>query len=198
MRRIHLSLATIIAAGFLFFFTKVSFASEGTIEMLSTTAEDYRCWVASVRMQNQDFRIAFTCRNLIYPVDDNVFNYVLWTQPLDGSKPVKLGVLGLGKGEFRTQKPFSELFVTTEKSKDVKSPENPVIMRGSVESLEAFFGRPTPTPTPTPEKKTTEAGGQELTTRQKLLLALRRAGIAALIALVAIIGLVFVITRSRG
>jgi len=198
MKRLQLFLATIIVTGIFFFFTKEAFASEGTIEMLSTTDERYRCWVASVRMQNQEFRIVFTCRDLIYPVDDNVFNYMLWTTPVDGSKPVKLGVLGLGKGEFRTQKPFSALFVTTEKSKDVRSPQSPVVMRGSVESLESFFGQPpTPTPTPSPEEEVKEEG-QELTTRQKLLLALRRAGIAALIALVAIIGLVFVITRSRG
>jgi hypothetical protein len=182
-------------------------ANEGIIEIISTTDDVYRCWASSVRMQNQEYRIPFTCRNLIYPADDNVFNYVMWATPQNGGDTIKLGALGLGRGVFSTKRPFTNIFVTTERTRDVKTPQGNVVMRGNVESIEPFFQEgPTATPTPTPEG---EEGGQEvgegeeeqpqeLTTREKFLLALRRAGIAALIALVALIGLIFVVTRSRG
>jgi len=78
-------------------------------------------------------------------------------------------------------------------------------MRGNVESIEPFFQEgPTATPTPSTEGGEEELQQEEpeqpseLTTRQKFLLALRRAGVAALIALVALVGLIFVVTRSRG
>ena len=198
---------TLSAMAILFFLAKSAQASEGVIEVVSTTSDVYRCWASSVRMQNQEFRIPFTCRNLIYPANDNVFNYVMWATPQSGGETIKLGALGLGRGQFVTKKAFTSLFVTTERSKDVKTPEGSVVMRGNVEPIEPFFKEgPTPTPTPT----TTAEGGdegktqeeqkpsEELTTREKFLLALKRAGIAALIALVALVGLIFVVTRSRG
>ena len=194
-----------ILAATLLFFAKTLKASEGVIEIVSTTDDVYRCWASSVRMQNQEFRIPFTCRNLIYPANDNVFNYVAWATPQNGGETIKLGALGLGRGEFRTKKAFANLFVTTERSKDVKTPQGTVVMRGNVESIEPFFQEgPTATPTPSTEGGEEELQQEEpeqpseLTTSQKFLLALRRAGVAALIALVALVGLIFVVTRSRG
>ena len=77
-------------------------------------------------------------------------------------------------------------------------------MKGEIKEVEFLEEAATPTPTPAEEEEAVseeekvEAPVQALSTRQKLLLALRRAGIAALVALVAIIGLIFVVTRSRG
>jgi len=147
-----------ILAATLLFFAKTLKASEGVIEIVSTTDDVYRCWASSVRMQNQEFRIPFTCRNLIYPANDNVFNYVAWATPQNGGETIKLGALGLGRGEFRTKKAFANLFVTTERSKDVKTPQGTVVMRGNVESIEPFF-QEGPTATPTPS---TEGGEEEL------------------------------------
>jgi len=193
-------LATCFFVFVLFFLPEVVKASEGVIEITSLTDEPYRCWAASVRMQNQEYKIPFTCRNLIYPASGDVFNYIMWATPKDGGAAIKLGTLGLGRGLFTSKKAFTNLFVTTEKSKDVKAPAGKVVMRGNVEPIEPFFQKG-PTITPEAEKKEVskeEVKPQELTTKQKFLLALRRAGLAALIALVALIGLIFVVTRSRG
>lgn len=193
----------------LFFITDKVIASEGHIQLKSTTGEDYFCRASSYRMQNLEYRIPFSCRSLIYPAGENIFNYLMWATPKDGGKTIKLGVLGLGKGEFKTKTSFRELFVTTESKKDVKTPSGSVVMRGNVESWESLESQTTPTPIPSPEPTEEQKDGEEqkdqtpetteqLTTRQKLVLALKRAGIAALFALVALIGIIFVVSRSRG
>lgn len=198
----------------LFLITKSVYASEGKVELRSTTGEDYKCLAVSLRMQNLEHRIPFSCRNLIYPAGENIFNYVMWATPSNGGTTLKLGALGLGKGEFKTKTSFRELFVTTESSKNVKTPSGTVVMRGNLEPWEFLESQTTPTPTLTPapgeeeQQPEGQEGGQaqdgqegeqqQLTTRQKLILALQRAGIAALFALVALIGIIFVVSRSRG
>lgn len=202
MKKIILILSLILAIGGVFVVAKKAVASEGTVELDSVTGDPFRCFAASIRMQNLEYRIPVTCINLIYPADENIFNYVLWATPSEGGNPVKLGTLGLGRGEYKTKTSFSNLFVTTEASKDTKTPAGRVVMRGDVEEIS--FLRDAVFPTEEPDEDITPAEGEEeeqpaeLTTRQKLGLALRRAGIAALFALVALIGLIFVITRSRG
>ncbi len=200
---------SILVMGLLFLITKTAKASEGKIELRSTTSEDYKCLAISLRMQNLEYRIPFSCRNLIYPAGENIFNYVMWATPTSGGNTIKLGALGLGKGEFKTKSSFSDLFVTTESKKDVKTPTGSVVMRGNVESWEFLETQTSPTPTLTPapgeeqpsqesQPEEDQPQKQELSTRQKLVLALQRAGIAALFALVALIGIIFVVSRSRG
>lgn len=205
MRYLRFSLF-IFTLGTLFLVVRNAIASEGTIELRSTGSESYRCFVASIRMKDLEYRIPFSCRNLIYPADENIFNYILWATPIEGGNPVKLGALALGKGEFKTKTTFSSLFVTIERSSETKTPTGRVVMRGEVKPIKFLEEVETPTPTPskkeaeeiTPGEEVMEEPQQELSTRQKFLLALRRAGIAALFALVALIGLIFVITRARG
>ncbi len=174
-------------------------ASEGTIELRSTTEQDYRCFAASLRMQDLEFRIPYSCRNLIYPIDDSIFNYVVWAQPLEGGTgPVRLGTLGLGKGEFKTKTAFSGLFVTVEASANPRTPSGKIVMRGSVtpiKFLEEEKLSPSPTQPQEIEEKPT-ATIQPLSTREKFITAVRRAGLAAILALAGLIGLIFVITRS--
>lgn len=187
-----------------FYFAKQTIASEGTAELVSITNEPTKCYAASLRMQNLEYRILYSCRYLIYPVDETIFNYVMWATPKDGSKTIKLGTLGLGKGEFKTKTPFTALFVTTESKKDTKTPTGQVVLRGNVEPIKFLEEELTPTPTPSEEEEqATESEAEEettkaMTTKDKLVLALKRAGIAALFALVALIGVIFVVSRSRG
>lgn len=174
-------------------------ASEGTIKLISTTQENYRCFASSLQMLNQVYKVTFSCRELIYPVDSNIFNYILWAQPVGEGNPIKLGSLGLGKGQFEVKSAFSGLFVTTESNARVNKPQGRVVMRGNVEPISFLQEPTTPTLTPTKTEVQSEQPTQPtLTTRQKLLLALKRAGIAALLTLITLIGLVFVVTRSRG
>lgn len=181
-------------------------ASEGTLELNSTGNEPYRCWASSVRMLEPEYRILFTCKFILYPAEENVFNYVVWSTPLDGKKAVKLGLIGQGRGEFKTKIAFSDLFVTTEISKDVRTPEGRVVMRGNVSPIQFLEEAKEYEPTPTTsqviiDKKVTPGVTQDATTqttKEKLFTAFKRAGVAALVAIVALVGLIFVITRSRG
>lgn len=182
------------------------FASEGTLELKSTGNEPYRCYAASIRMLEPEYRILFTCKFILYPAEENVFNYVVWAAPLDGKKAVKLGLIGQGRGEYKTKTAFSSLFVTTELSKDAKTPTGRVVMRGNVSPIqfleEAREYEPTPTTSQViSDKNVTPSITQDATTqttKEKLLTAFKRAGVAALVAIVALVGLIFVITRSRG
>ncbi len=182
-----------------------TYANVGQANIRSTTSEDYRCWAASGIMPDKSYEVIVNCANLIYPpLPPEVSSYVLWGTPTTGKGVIKLGDLAKGEARFQVKQAFTSLFVTIEPNANVKTPGSNLIMKGAVEPI-SFLQRPT-TPTPTLEpaktgttdtaKKASDTGN--LSTKDKLLLALRRAGIAAIIALVAIVGLIFVVTRSRG
>lgn len=199
MRFITLVIAIFIFMALISFGASAAKASQGLAELRSTTGEEYRCFVSSMIMQDLKFTLLISCVNLLYPADENIFRYALWANPLEGGNPVFLGDLGLGKATFRIDRPFSSLFVTTEPP-GTKRPEGRVVMRGGIEPIGFLERQTTPTPTPEGEEAAPEEVQEEenLTTREKLVLALRRAGVVAFVALIALIGLVFVITRSRG
>jgi hypothetical protein len=192
--------ATIFFSSLLFAFaiTAVN-ASEGRVELRSTTGEDYRCDATSFYMENSSYNILIGCRGLIYPPDEDLLNYVVWATPEDGGNPQRLGELGVGKALFRTRESFSSLFVTTEQNKSTRSPEGKTVMRGTIVPI-SFLEKPT-TPTPTPEEQESEIVQEqdtsELSTKDRLLLGLKRAGLVSFFALLAVIALVFVITRPR-
>ncbi|HLE49352.1 MAG TPA: hypothetical protein VI819_04975 [Patescibacteria group bacterium] len=177
-------------------------ASDGTFELRSTTELDYKCFAASLQMQTGSYRVIVSCRNILYPVDGSIYTYILWANPVAGGDPFALGQIGLGKGEYVSKVPFASLFITTEKNAKTKLPAGEVVMRGSVKPI-TFLEKPTEnlpenpeatgeesqeSPTPTPEKSSV---------RDKVILGLKRAGLASGLALVAIIGLVFVLTRPK-
>lgn len=184
-------------------------ASEGTVELESITAEDYRCYAASIQQMNWSYQILVTCRNLIYPAGDNIFQYIMWADPIAEGKPIKLGSLGLGRAKFGTKTPFSSLFVTTEVNNKAKEPQGPTVMIGNVDRI-TFLDEPEPaqvidvgddepevTPTTTQQEPTPVIQDTPDTDNNRLVRGLRRAGIVIGIALVTIVGIVFVLTRMR-
>ena len=174
-----------------------AWASEGDIELRSTTGEDYRCRASSYFIGGV-FDIPISCRDLIYPAGPNIFTYVVWANPKAGGNPVKLGSLGFGTAHFKTKTAFTNLFVTTEVNNKVKRPEGRVVMQGLVQPITLLERPSTPTPTPEGEEMGEEGPEtQELSGREKLLIGFRRAGLAAILALAAVIGLVFVLTRAK-
>ncbi|KKQ37122.1 MAG: hypothetical protein US53_C0027G0002 [Candidatus Woesebacteria bacterium GW2011_GWA1_37_7] len=175
-------------------------ASEGTFDIVSTTPESYRCFATSLLRDNNKFKLIFSCRDLLYPPDEDLFEYIMWANLVSETKPQKLGTLGRGRGEFEVGKPFSELYVTIEKNGGVNQPQGPIVMSGVVKSIDLLDPRFSPSPTSVEgEPEISEAPkAQQLSTRDKLIIGLRRAGLVALFALIALIGLIFVLTRSRG
>jgi len=212
MRTIKITILLIIT--YLVLFTpKNLFASEGIAEIVSTTNEKSRCFAASLLMQDFNYSIIISCRDLIYPAESDVFYYVIWAEPLENNRPARLGTLDFGKKHLKFNKAFSNLFITAEQNARVKSPTGKIVMRGNIQPI-SFLETSQPQATPTPaetdqeepetdqeepetDQEDTEPKFQELSTKDKIFLALRRAGIAALLAFVALLGLIFIITRSR-
>lgn len=202
-----LSFVLVFALLFLHLGNGRALASEGIFELRATTNENYRCFVVSLQNQNNQFQILVSCRDLIYPAEGDIFSYILWARPVDGDGPVKLGPLEFGKVQFKVDRAFSNLFVTTEQEKRTREPQGNLVMTGSLQPIE-FLERPA-SPTPTPEEdgengeEVVEVAPEEevqeqMSTKEKLIVGLKRAGIIAGFALVALIGLIFVITRMRG
>ena len=178
-------------------------ASRGTIDMRSTNNEDYRCYASSLVMQNNRYDVAINCVNVTFPINPpDISTYVVWADPINGKGPLRLGDLQKGVVRFEVQQPFTRLYITEEANANVRAPSADVVMSGQVESIDFLERETSPTPTTeVSEAEEVEEGEEDtsqLSTREKLMLALRRAGIAAIIALIAIVGLVFVVTRSRG
>jgi len=160
-------------------------------------------------MLDPEYRILFTCRFILYPADENIFYYVAWATPVEGQRDVRLGTIGVGRGEFLTKTRFKGLYVTTEEDKDPRTPSGRVVMRGDIEPIEFIEEvsdyEPTPTITinqekeisPSSPKDSNETASEE-STSGKIFSAFKRAGVAAIVAMIALAGLIFVITRSRG
>ncbi|MGD8744244.1 MAG: hypothetical protein PVJ52_01450 [Candidatus Woesebacteria bacterium] len=183
-------------AAFVLFFPKQAKASEGTVDLRDLTGRGYRCYAASVQMIDLSYRILITCRDLLYPAGDDIFNYILWGTSEEKGEVMKFGTLGFGRAEFKSSRAFTELYISTEKSTRTKEPEGPIVMRGRVRPIEFLQGPVTPgldevepietaTPTPTPS------------TRERLIEGLRRAAVVSIIALVSLGALIFVLTRKR-
>ena len=185
------------------FSAKTASGAEGTFELRSTDSNGYKCFAASLQQQNLNYKVLVSCRNIIFPVDDTIYTYVLWANPQDGSSAIKLGSIGLGRAEFILKPAFTSLFITAEQNPSVKTPAGNVVMKGSIkpitflekqitsanqETTDQESASTVETPSPTP------AG---TSVRDRLLTGLKRAGLASGLALVAILGLVFVLTRPR-
>lgn len=116
MQKLNLKIMKQILAIFIILFAaqllspKSVSGSEGTVELRSTGAPDYRCFVASLKMQDQRYRVLVSCRDLIYPGGETVFTYLVWANPIGGGNPFKLGELGFGKADFRIKRSFHRTF----------------------------------------------------------------------------------------
>ncbi|OGM12707.1 hypothetical protein A3A76_04300 [Candidatus Woesebacteria bacterium RIFCSPLOWO2_01_FULL_39_23] len=202
MKKRTILVTSLILASGLFLISKGSaFASEGTFELRSTNDNTYRCFAASLQMQNLVYKVTVSCRDILYPVDNTIFSYILWANPADASAPVKVGALGLGKAQFDVKPAFTSLFVTTEENPNTKAPAGNVVMKGSIKPI-TFLEKPgSPAPTSGGDEETTtpeETPTPKSSAKDRLLLGLKRAGLASGLALIAILGLVFVLTRPRG
>lgn len=166
MRKILLSIG-LIAASLVFLASPVH-ASEGTAELTSTKGQAMRCFATSILMENYDYQISLSCRDLVYPPKPDAFSYILWATPTKSDKPLNLGELGIGKGNFKTKTAFSKLFVTIESDIRTRTPEGETVMEGAIQTIPFLdkseeISKPgeaakvTPTVTPTPARTTSSA-----------------------------------------
>jgi len=174
--------------------TRSAEASEGPFILRNMVGEASRCEGGSVLMQDRNYNIYISCRDITYPGGTDVFSYVVWGVPADGGGHFRLGTIGLGKVAFKTKTAFSSLYVTKEEDEGTRSPQGPVIMQGSVGRFETLDG-PAPTPgigeleSPTPSPITTPAP-------RNLGRIFAAGGILAFIAIFGVILVIFVVTRK--
>lgn len=172
---------------------------EGEFLLRSTTSDSHKCYVVSLIDSQANFNVLVRCQNLVYPIEGEDVAYVLWGNPIGGGKVQKLTQLGFGRMAVQTKIPFSSLFVTLEPTTRVDIPSGKVVMQGGLQAIE-FIEEDT-TPTPTIEGEEAEEitpTATERSTGEKLSIALRRAGYVGIFAIIALMGLIFVITRPRG
>ena len=165
MRKILFSIGLIIAA--FSFLASPSRASEGTAELTSTKGQVMRCDAYSMLMENYEYQISLNCRDLIYPPKPDAFSYILWATPTQNDKPLNIGELGVGKGNFKTKTAFSKLFVTIESDVRTKAPEGEIVMEGTIQGIpfldkagevsQPESEKVTPSPTSTPARTTSSA-----------------------------------------
>lgn len=130
--------------------TSKASANEGRFVLQNTVGGSSRCEVTSGLFSDGEYNLMFICRDLVYPISSDLFLYVAWTVPADGSDPIKLGSIGVGKILFKTKKPFNTILVTQEKSNtnNLKSPTGPIAMRGNFQLIE-FLDDPSQVQAPT-------------------------------------------------
>lgn len=194
MKRFLFLFIAILTLGFFYFFpSRAAHASEGTVELQSTTGQASRCLVTSVLMTDLNYTLLTSCRDLIYPPAVDLFTYVVWSSPLQaGQKSVRLGELAFGKSEFRTNLAFSSLFVTAEQTGGVNSPSGIVVMQGQVQPVIFLAGPPKPTITPSPAEEIKQPAPTPTATKSGTLLS----GVRRVLIIVLIVILVFVIIAT--
>jgi hypothetical protein len=182
-------------------------ASEGTVDLVGNNTE---CLGMSVATNTTSFTILMRCANLVYPPTPDTVYYYVWVTGTDG-KTARLGDLDLGRALFKSSKPFSEMYVTTENQKNPSSPSSNIVMQGSIQPFvfSNITGQPTTTTTTTETtsngEKTTDSQTSQETDEQSdstnvlsnITSFLLRAGIIILVV-VAIVGIIlFVISKIR-
>lgn len=123
---------------FLFLIKVNIFAIEGEAELNSTIGQNSRCYAVSIFMPDNRYHVSLTCRNLVYPPQADVLNYVLWGSVADNDRPINLGFLGVGKLEATTDKNIASFFVTPENNLETRQPSGNIIMRGSIIPFNEF------------------------------------------------------------
>ncbi len=195
LRKISLFAATVFATFFIS--TKVAKAFEGSFELKNQVGTNDRCVAYLVGLENSNYKILLSCRDLNYPGGETLSYYIAWANTQDGGT-IRLGDLGFGSAEFQTNKTISSIFVTREFDKGTRNASNNVVMRGNLEKSDFLASsqspeaptKPVESPSPTPQS-------QAKTSQNPITNIVKTASIFAIIGLVALIGLVFFLARPR-
>src|SRR3989338_4741454 len=201
---------SIFIAGFLLFlgiFASASrsvIASEGQVELRSTLGDDSRCFAASVLMQDLNYNILMSCRDLIYPAQPEILSYAIWATGKDDGKVFKLGALNFGKVTFRTPKAFVNIFITQERNVNEHQPKGIVVMKGDLMPITFLETRPHITPTITPNPKnfgeiigTVSVTPTPISTQSKASRFVAAGGLLALGGIFVLIMIIVFVTRPR-
>lgn len=154
MLRNFISFVTILLF-VLFFQTARAEASEGIVELGSINGSATRCFaMSSLIGRSNTYLLQIQCRNLVYPIGREGMFYILWANPIGitgkENKPIRIGDLEFGKGNFNLQYQFSSLFITKEQIQNPEQPSSNRVMEGGIKSIAFLDREPTPTLIPSP------------------------------------------------
>lgn len=160
-------LVTLTVAVAMWLSPKLVWANEGTFR-LSGPNTSARCFAASVLVDERDYQLIMTCRNLIVPPGNRSLFYVVWAKreevaptgaqrairPLGRREFSRLGELERGKLVTSLDDPFTQLLVTAEQSDDPEAlVSDRVVVQGTINPIdlgaeaeeEKLVGTPAPT-----------------------------------------------------
>lgn len=191
-----ITFASLLIGLFLILSVSNASANEGTFDLHNKVNENARCWAGSVLMQDLNYNILMSCRDILYPGGTSVFSYVVWANSAQNGSAIKLGTLGLGKVSFKTKIPFNTLFVTKETSESVRVPSGEIVMEGGLKTIEILDSKPNTT------NEKPELGEPEVSPTPKAEVKkssfniLRAGGAIAVLGIAALIGLILFITKK--
>lgn len=198
----------------LFIGSKSVLASEGTA-LLSGSA-DSRCFLASVLVDENRYKIVASCRDLTVPPASETLFYRLWGKRLGAAAPtpgaktsvfgrspyLSLGDITSGKLSSDAREPFDEILVTAEKESNPSNPNlDKIILSGSIQPIDYGTGvgetlkltsplaRVTLEPTPSPAP----AAGRQ--TQRSVVATAFRIFLTVLLIIVAVAVVISVIQR---
>ncbi|QQG47481.1 MAG: hypothetical protein HY044_00055 [Candidatus Woesebacteria bacterium] len=196
LRKISLFAATIFASFLIS--TKVSHAFEGSFELKNQVGTNDRCVAYVAGLENSNYKILFSCRDLNYPGGETLSYYIAWANPQAGGNPIRLGDLNLGSAEFQTNKALSSIFVTREADRGTRNPSTNVVMKGNFEKSDFLASSQSPeVPTKPAQSPSSTPQSEAKVTQNPITNILKTASVFAIIGLVALIGLVFFLARPR-
>jgi len=123
-----------------FIFTQSSSANEGIVQMRAQDGTAGICEVYSNLLDNFQYALSVNCRDLKYPIAQNLFQYALWTDNGNGEASF-MGTLGIGKRQFTATQPFARLVVTKEAVREPEEPSGNIYMSGGVQQSAFLEGR---------------------------------------------------------
>jgi len=146
-------------------------------------------------MSDQDYKILVSCRDILYPGGTEVFHYVAWAQ--NNGNSTRLGELGLGKVEFETGNAFSSIIVTKESSSRPRNPQGTIVMRGNRQGITLLDSTPDNVDSVNEMKIIVDQAEEVVVKKPNVFRQIATGGFLAFLGLVAVMIIVFVITRAR-
>ncbi len=146
MKNLFLRLIFLVAT--ILVFPAVVFASEGVAVLTGQT--DARCFLASVLIDENRYKIVAACRDLTVPPESETLFYRLWGKRLGASPTPGAKISAFGRGAYLSlgditsgklasdaRDPFDEILITAEKESNPANP-NPdkIILSGSVRPID--------------------------------------------------------------
>ena len=138
---------------FLFAFTSVVSAHEGSVDL---TSSDVSCKGISV-FQDGNYKVSGRCDGLVYPFETTYNRYVLWGKTTSRGETIRIAEVDRGYFSGYIASAFDSMFITAEKDGLVRKPSDKQVVLGTVTPF-SFDKSQVTTPAATTAPATTTTG----------------------------------------